>query len=779
MSDTIKLKLIPTWDLYPGTTTDYRVYSCTTEDDVPVQLNDYGNFVIHGEMQELKLGEEYIAEIQEVESKKHGIGYKIVKPPKQDIPLTPEAQYAFLRTIIAPSYVDAIQEAYPNEKNIVNIIKEGKLDYSNIKGIGDTVFADRIRRPVIDNFELQEVLVELSELGVTNTIIRKLVEHYGGNTTLLIKKVKENIYILCEEVSGIGFKKVDEYALKSGVDKSSFYRINACIEYILKKEENNGHCWIEKDDLIEQVMNEADLEYKIVSEYLKSDDFNKGKKFYIDDWRIGLYKNYHYESEIAKCLLELLMSENNNELDDEELDDVIKDIEKGFGFELTDEQKDAVKKSIHQNVLIISGKAGSGKSTILKAVIESNTRLLEDEPEVQEEDREGYNDFQLGEFDINYYFRENEPKEITPYETCSLSGKASQRIIEATGLRSMTIHRLLGYHPRLGFVYDRSNRLPIHIVALDEGSMVDNFIFYRLVSAIKDGGKLIILGDVEQLAPVGTGAVFIDMINSGVIPVVELTKVHRQAARSGILSYANMVRDGEQINARGDFETKTVGELQDLVLVPFERKPDIASEIIRICNKVKDRVDLMEFQVIVPMKERGNISTRALNLELQPIFNPNREPGLKRNGYEFRVGDKIIKRGNDYENMVFNGTLGIVEWIDLENKCAGFKFVGHDITVIYSQEDMKDIDMAYALTTHSNQGSQYKNGICAIDFSAYVLLSKQHIYTMLTRFSDKCMFLFENEALRYAIDNDESVQRNTFLLEMLQGMYERLNEEKE
>jgi ATP-dependent exoDNAse (exonuclease V) alpha subunit len=228
-----------------------------------------------------------------------------------------------------------------------------------------------------------------------------------------------------------------------------------------------------------------------------------------------------------------------------------------------------------------------------------------------------------------------------------------------------------------------------------------------------------------------------------------------------------MVREGVQINKRGDYDNKTVGDLQDLTLIPFERKPDIASHIVDICRKVRDRVDTMEFQIIVPMKERGELCTKKLNLALQPIFNSNDEEGLKRNGYEFKVGDKIIKRGNDYANGIFNGTLGVVREIDMDKKMAGFEFVGVDELVYYSQEDMKDIDMAYALTVHSVQGSQFENVIFAFDYSAYKLLSRQMCYTGLTRASKKCMFLFENEALRYAIDNNETVDRNTFLYELL------------
>jgi exodeoxyribonuclease V alpha subunit len=757
MSEVFKVKLSPQWDLYPKTTSDFRIYSCKTEDvDIPIEFDGQGKFVINGDMQELRLGDDYIAEIQEFSHPKYGISYKVISI-KQEIPKTAEGQYAFLSTIIPLSYVDGIQAKYPKEKNIVDMIREGTLDYSDIKGIGDSVFL-KIQKQVNENFEIQDALIELTPLGVTNKIIRKLIKHYGGSVALTLEKIKKNIYILCEEVSGIGFRKVDEYALASGVEPESPYRMNACIEYLLGLEEKEGHCWIDRDNLIESVMDEAELEYKTISSHLKGDAFNPDEKFYLDDGRVGLQKNYYYENEISKYLMELLNQEDSIPVDEEEIDGIIAEIEKELGFELTDAQQSAIRDSIHHNVLIISGRAGSGKSTNLKGVIQANLKVMEnsgmeDEYDIDEESEDGV-------------------ILVRPYETCSFSGKASQRIIEATGLSSQTMHRVLGYNPNKGFKYNKNCKLPIHLVALDEASMVNSYMFHKLMSAIRVGGKLIIIGDVEQLPPIGAGAVFIDMINSGVIPVVELLEVHRQAKRSGILLTANQIRDGLQINSRNSYETRKVGELEDLTLIPFERKPDIAAYIIDICERVKDRVDLMEFQVIVPTKDRGDLSTMNLNLSLQQVFNPSDEEGMKRNGYEFRVGDKIIKRGNDYTNNVYNGTLGYIIKIDLEKKEAEFSFTGRNDIVTYSQEDMKDIELAYALTVHSNQGSQYKTVICALDYSAYKLLSRQLCYVMLSRASESCMFLFENEALRYAIETDATIERNTFLPELLVERYE-------
>jgi len=412
----------------------------------------------------------------------------------------------------------------------------------------------------------------------------------------------------------------------------------------------------------------------------------------------------------------------------------IKETEDEQGFEFTDEQRQAIYESVKENVIIISGKAGSGKSTILKGVM-------------------------------------NVLRDYT-YETCAFSGKAAQRIIESTGLKSKTIHRLLEYKPHLGFTYNAGCQISKDIIVLDEGSMVPSSLFYNLVSAIASGSKLIICGDIEQLLPIGSGSPFLDMINSGVISVVELTQVHRQAMLSGILLAANYVREGKQITGSDQEGNSVVGELKDLHIMIRNEEDEIFEKILDICRKSKDKFDLAEFQIITPMKNRGSICTKNLNLALQQIFNPDEfgdKVFLKRNGYDFKVGDKIIQRGNNYETGIFNGTLGFIINIDMEEKVAGFNFVGTEEIVYYSQDDMNSIDMAYALTVHSTQGSQFKNVIMGIDYSSYVLLNRQIVYTGITRASKTCVLVCENRALHYAISQNHANRRNTFLRELLEN----------
>lgn len=722
LGENIEIEIIPQRELFYNN--DFGVYACECkfEQSYLVTLNTYGNFVINGAMPKLSIGGTYHAQIEQVDHKKYGLSYE-VRSIRQEMPKTLESQHAYLRSVLAESYADSLIKHYPTN-DIIDLIKTDKLDYNSIKGIGEKTYL-KIKEKVIDNFEIQEALAELSQYGVTYKIIKKLIAHFGNSPSIVVQKVKNNPYALTI-VDGLGFLKVDEYALKMGIVKDSPHRINSAIDYTLKQEENNGHCWISVNSAASKVSEITELTSDKINEYLTSENIDD---FYLVDNKIGLMRNYKYERQIKDDLLRLLNHSGNFKV--KNIEDKIRNVETEQGFDFTDEQRNAIYDSVKHNVIVISGKAGTGKSTILKGILST----LDD----------------------------------YTYETCAFSGKASQRIVESTGLKSKTIHRLLEFKPPEGFQYRRGSTLNTNIVVLDEASMVNNYLFYSLIGAIETGTKFIVLGDIEQLAPIGSGNILRDMIESGVIPVVELTQVHRQALKSGILLAANQVREGMQITEYGDVSSSIVGELKDLYIVPKESDEDIKKYILDLCMKTIKNVDIMDFQVIVPMKTRGVLATKNLNVDLQQIFNPDDSATLKRNGYSYKVGDKIIKSGNDYENGVFNGTLGMIVGIDDKEKIAEIKFVGNEESVFYTQEELNQIDMAYALTVHRCQGSQFKHVIIGLDYSAYVLLSRQLVYTALTRAAKKCVLVCNNDALRHAIGKNDSAKRNTFLKDMLVG----------
>lgn len=420
------------------------------------------------------------------------------------------------------------------------------------------------------------------------------------------------------------------------------------------------------------------------------------------------------------------------------IDEKIKEVEDEQGFQFTDEQKEIFYLLNKHNVVIVNGKAGTGKTASLKGALSG-----------------AFKEYQ--------------------HVCCALSGKAA-KIITEKGLNGSTIHRMLKVDPTTGkFIFNYKEKLPYDIVVIDESSMCNIFLFYSVVSAVKKGAKLIIQGDSEQLPSISAGAIFYDLLKSGTFPQKELTIIQRQAQKSGILSVANLVREGKQINGRNNYKKQIYGELKDLHLVPLENREHIKDVILDICKKYQGK-DLYEFQVLVGLKQRGDISAKTLNVELQKIFNDITKPFIKRNGYEYREGDKIIQNGNVYgtgENgdiNIYNGTIGIIEYIHTDSNSKsymGIKFEGINEIIEYEADEIDNIELAYAITVHKSQGSTIKHVIFAFDYSAYMILSRQFCYTGITRASKGCMVICENKALTHAIRTNHSGNRNTFLYSML------------
>lgn len=727
---TINVKIVRL--VWSSTGNDFKIYGAYPSDESDIlrynlKLNAYNNLTLNGVMPKLEVGRVYKAQLIEKKHPKFGVGYE-VQHIYNEIPSSVEEQKAYLMTLLTENQVEAIYSYYSNGEDIISLMKNNTFDYEKISGIGEYTY-NRIRAKIIDNLELQEALVSLSKFGLTYNVISKLVKKYGS-ASLVVEKIEKNPYVLTE-VDGIGFIKADEYALNMGIEKDSANRIYACISYVLDKSANDeGHSWIYKKELLSKCYELLKIDKKIIIKSIK--DLSNDDTYITNEEKIAKRFLYNYEKNIKKSLLRLL---NHKPKKIDNVDERICKSEEKQGFKFTDEQKESIKKAIENNVIVVTGKAGTGKTTILKAILD----VIGDDGEYKE------------------------------YFTCALSGKASQRIAESTGLKSSTIHRLLEFDRNsMGFKHNEENKLEKGVVVIDEASMTNSYIFYSLISAIETGSKFIILGDTEQLEPIGTGNVFKDIVESGVIPVAFLTQVHRQAMKSGILKTANEVREGRQFNGKNDFDNRVIGELKDLHLRPFREAENVKKTILKVCKQYSkvNNFDIMNFQVIVPMKNRGDICTKNINIELQKIFNGEEKPSLSRNGFDFKEGDKIIQNGNNYDDDVFNGTLGIIKNIDTEKKEVVIDFIGSD-RVTYTQEQMGQIELAYCLTVHRVQGSQFDNVVIGLDYSSYVLLSRQLLYTALTRASKLCILAFENRALRYAVRTDKASIRNTFLKDML------------
>lgn len=725
---------------------DYGIYACTSAIE-EIKLNAKNNFVISGKMPELLLKITYKATIKETTHPKHGISYQLISI-KRELPTNNESQHQYIRSIITQSIADAIIEKYPAH-DIIGMIRNDSLDYHKIKGVGTKTY-QKIKNKILSNYDMQEALVEFSQFGVSYVMIKRILNHYQLTVPKLIENVKLNPYCLLE-VDGLGFIKVDQYAQKMGIDANSPHRINAAVQYLLTKFEQDGHSWVSLNHMLKELDKSLHMSPSLLFQHL--DQVVLGNYIIDQQKRIALKKNIHHEQVIASHMKKLLSQKITSISDIHE--HRILQAEKLQGFTFTEEQKKAIHLSIQHPVVVISGRAGVGKSTVIKGIIHALSDLK--------------------------------------YQTCAFSGKAVQRIIESTSLTSKTIHRLLEAHPYHDFTYNENNPLNIDIVILDEASMVNAELFSQLISAIPEGAKFIICGDTEQLPAIGAGNVLLDLIKSGLVPTIELTTVHRQALKSGILYCANRIRDGHQITRKNQTGMQILGELQDMnICILFddemfnqsyspifcdhiedisqkiaENENQIFKAIIDYCDKHHTKYDLLDFQIILPLRNRGILCTKNMNKRLQEIFNPGEKEHLNKNGFIFKPGDKIIKKGNDKKNQIYNGTLGYIEEIDPIDQLATISFLGASDTLVYNTEDLNTIDLAYALTVHATQGSQFEHVIIGIDYSAYTLLSRQLIYTAITRASKQCTLFCNNAALQFSIRQNFSKKRNTFLNEFL------------
>lgn len=369
----------------------------------------------------------------------------------------------------------------------------------------------------------------------------------------------------------------------------------------------------------------------------------------------------------------------------------------------------------------------------------------------------------------------------------ALSGKASVRITEATGLPASTIHRALGY--AFGsFEYNRNNKLPVDIVLVDEATMINGSLFLSLLEAIPSGAKVIIMGDVQQLTPIGNCQVFADILDSGIVPTVRLTKPHRQALRSGIIPTSINVAKQEQI-FNSTFEGKQIlGELQDMEIDIYKNKADMSEDVISHFQTELSKInDVMEVQIVVPMKLKGSLSCYNLNTQIQTLYNPVMDDDFidvaltkikdvtneEYKGYKLHIGDKVINTKNNYKCVnsegkitpVFNGNIGIVT--NIENQCCTVNFIGIG-EIILSKKETNSLELGYAISIHKSQGSGFHSAIVAIDGTSYILNNAELLYTGLTRAKKYCVLIGKNSAIHAAISKKEVKKKQTFLKELLQ-----------
>lgn len=708
----------------------------------------FGMLVLKGNMPKLVRKDMYNVTAKYVEDPKWGDQYEIisifnaVEFGKDDN----ISQKRFLASIFTPLQVSNMYEVLDNPFETLKN-KDAK-ELVKVKNCGMKTANQWIQR-FSNNISKALIFTELENYNLTNNMVNRLMKRYAS-PELVVEKVKNNPYILCNEVKGIGWKKADQIALDGGIEPHGVTRISAYIYKYLDDCGENGCSWITPDELIGAILDA--LGDEVPDENITDSIHNMEEELWWneDKTKIGLRKYYDIEYQIAQELIRLRDSANKFSYTNWE--DVVKHLEHKQGWNYTEEQKIGIKTVLDNNIALIQGYAGTGKSTLVTAMIEILKRYS--------------------------------------YVQCALSGRASSRMAEITGEEGYTIHRLLGYPAhgnagKNGFEFHDENMLPYDIVIVDEISMVDAYLFYYLLRALPDGTKLICLGDPGQLESIGCGNIAHDIICSSEISTVSLTQIHRQAAASAIITDSIRIRKGQHIIDKDWVGREVRGELQDLSLECFSDASNTYYKILQSysAHMAKKDFDVLDTQVIVPLKTRGMTSTYELNNAIQSLYNPNVIEGQCYTGfigegktYFLKQNDKVINVSNNYKTNppIYNGNIGILKCFEeIEDESTGemylvmtvdFKGIG---TVHIKEEDWNSIELGYAITAHKSQGSQWNNVLFGLDFSAYALLTRELVYTVITRAQKNCELIAQTGALRMAVGKEGVSKKQTHLQQCL------------
>ena len=583
-----------------------------------------------------------------------------------------------------------------------------------VPGIGKKR-VEKIRESWEKQKDIKNVMLFLQGYGVSTAYAARIYRQYGKES---IDKVKENPYRLADDIWGIGFKTADGIAGKMGYEKNDLRRCKSGIIYTLNQLANEGHVYSETEQLVKSALELLEADEESIRKALS--DMSHTEDLKIEGDAIYLSPFYFAEVGTANRLLALLHESDGNlfvsGFNAAELSDAT-------GIVYDEVQLHAIEEALRSRVMVLTGGPGTGKTTTTQGIIAAlkhlGLRILLAAP----------------------------------------TGRAAKRMSEATGIEAKTIHRLLEYNPKDGYKRNDENPLEGDALIVDECSMIDIILMNNLMKAVPASMRLILVGDIDQLPSVGAGNVLRDIIESGKIPVIRLARIFRQAQSSRIVISAHAINQGR-------FPDTSNGKDTDFFFIQQEDPEKVAGEIV---NLVKNRLPKAyhrkssDIQVLTPM-QRGIVGAANLNMALQHALNPS-EVSLNRSGYSFRRGDRVMQLRNNYDKDVFNGDLGFVESVDLEERTLSVNFDGR--LVEYDASELDELTLAYATTIHKSQGSEYPIVVIPVLMTHYVMLQRNLIYTGITRARKICVLIGTKKALSYAIRNMTVLKRNTKLKERL------------
>lgn len=616
----------------------------------------------------------------------------------------------------------------------LDIMTEEPMRLKEISGLGKKKI-EKIHEAVMKEKESRNTFIFLQSLGLGNKLSIEIYRKYKGNT---IEIIRENPYILIDDIKGIGFNIADKIALRNNIRPDSPFRIAAGITYFLNQSANvSGHCYLNEKYLIDEVANLLGVDSSLISEEIVNLQYtNKLKKEKIDSEEvIYLRRIYEIEKSVVSSVLKLIYSQEK-ELNND-LDKIISEIEEFENIKYSETQREAIKSAVSENIMVITGGPGTGKTTIIKGIIS----ILE----------------QLNK----------------KYILCAPTGRAAKRMEESTGKTSSTIHRLLGYksiEDEENFLdHDENNPIDTDVIIIDEMSMVDIFLMNNLMRAVNTDTKVILVGDVDQLPSVGAGNVLNDLIDSEAILTVKLDTIFRQGKESNIVKNAHLINTGKLpiLNEEGKdfFFVKTRSDTETLNTVVDLVKNRLPSHY---------GVDaLKDIQVLTPTK-KGICGTENLNYHLQNSLNPKEfnRMEMEYQNTVYREQDKVMQIRNNYDlelrdnygnlyNGIYNGDIGFIRNVFTDT--SSIEVIIDEKRALYEFKDLSDLALSYAITIHKSQGSEFPIVVIPMFNAPFMLLTRNILYTGVTRGRSLVVLVGDEAIMRKMIENTFRQKRNSGL----------------
>ena len=610
-----------------------------------------------------------------------------------------------------------------------NILDNDPDKLTAVKGISLRL-ASEIKSAWAEHQGIRDLIMFLQPHGVSTAYAVRIFREYGADS---LEIVRQNPYRLAMDVRGFGFITADAIAMKIGFEHDSELRAEAGLLYVLQRLVDDGNVFYPLEELVHQTADELGITVELVREAVLA--LVRDDRVVLDDLEqedgttftaVYITRYHHCEKKIAHYLGRILRSPKSVLFSNPE--ELLKKILKKLPISLADEQQEAARRSLAGKILVVTGGPGTGKTTVIHAIIE--------------------------------LFKTQKARILL----CAPTGRAAKRMTETSGLEAKTIHRLLEYSPgEDGFARNENNPLACSLLVVDESSMLDTLLLYHLLKAVPLGATVVFVGDINQLPSVGPGSVLKDIIESGVVDVVQLTEVFRQAATSQIIVNAHYINRG----IVPEVGRNATDALTDFY---FIRQDDPEQAATMIVDLVKNHIPrrfkfdpVEDIQVLTPM-HKGSAGVQMLNTRLQETLNPQ-SLMVKRGERQYRLDDKVMQIRNNYEKDVFNGDIGRIVYLNTEERELSVNFDGRN--TLYSFDELDEIAPAYAISVHKAQGSEYPAVVMPVLTQHYMLLQRNLLYTGVTRGKKLVILVGSYRALNMAVGNNKTSKRHTWLAHRL------------